>query len=388
MLEPSHLFEVTTVHPDRCRSRRRCTIVDWSRTWLGGGLQELKRIQGWGHRAVCALIQIQHSFGIAKSTFLAGAAGGDYHLAEDIERETRIRGFGSFGNDLGENHAGNVFARGNIDDAYIVSALHKSRHFFEIDVPAIGRVVKAAILVFLDQNGFSGHRNFFHIMPLDIFLERSTMFLEMLQCSKTRGTQPDRRRETMTAAAKQNRVPVVEEVQNNTAIRDESTAFILRGMERIAEIQKQCIDLAVQQNTEMVEILKKAAEKVPGMPRVPTLEVTACAVTRYADTQKAAIDFLLEQSHVWTDMFNDRTSTVKKSTDSATSAAKQTLERSFAVQKKVLEHTAAHTKAVVDATRRQFGLTGTQADALTDTFQRGVDTVVEAQKELLDLVIH
>lgn len=189
----------------------------------------------------------------------------------------------------------------------------------------------------------------------------------------------------MTAAAKMNREPAAEEPQDGLVFRDDLTALFFRGMERIAEAQKQWIDIAVQQNAEMTEIVKKAAAKVPS---VPMLDVASGAVSRYADTQKAAIDFVVEQSRVWTDMFKERSSTVKASTESTTNAAKQTLERSFAVQKKALEHTAAQTKAVVDATRRQFGLTGTQADALADTFQRGVDTVVDAQKELLDLVTH
>ena len=192
----------------------------------------------------------------------------------------------------------------------------------------------------------------------------------------------------MTAAAKLNREPAVEEPQDVPVFRDDMTALFFRGMERIAEAQKQWIDIAVQQNTEAIEIVKKATAKVPGVPRLPMLDVASGAVSRYADTQKAAIDFVVEQSRVWTDMFKERTSTVKTSAESTTNAAKQTLERSFAVQKKALEHTAAQTKAVVDATRRQFGLTGTQADALADTFQRGVDTVVDAQKELLDLVTH
>lgn len=192
----------------------------------------------------------------------------------------------------------------------------------------------------------------------------------------------------MTAAAKTNREPAVDGTQVEPEFREDVVALFLHGMERVADAQKQWIDIAVQHATETVEILKKAADKVPGMPRQPMLEVTKGAVRGYADTQKAAIDFVVEQGRLWTDMVKDRTATVKKSTESTTNVAKETMERSFAVQKKALEHTAAQTKAVVDATRRQFGLTGAQADALTDTFQRSVDTVVDAQKELLDLVTH
>jgi hypothetical protein len=184
------------------------------------------------------------------------------------------------------------------------------------------------------------------------------------------------------------REPVVEDAADRLEIQDNYAAFFLRGVERVAEIQKQAIDLAVQQNVEMVEILKKAAKKMPGAPRLPMLDLATGAVSRYANTQKSAIDFMVEQSHLWTDAFKDRASTVEKSTDSTVKAARQTMERSLAVHKKALEHTAAQTKAVVDAAKHQFGFTGTQADAMTDTFQKGVDTIVEAQKELLDLVTH
>lgn len=188
--------------------------------------------------------------------------------------------------------------------------------------------------------------------------------------------------------AKTTRDPVMEETTEQGEIRHETANMVLRGVERIAEVQKQFIDLAVQHNKEMVEVLKKATAKVPGAPRIPMMDLAQGAVSRYADIQKSAIDFVVEQNRIWTDVFKDRTGTVKRSGESATNAMKQAMESSFAVQKKALEHTAAQTKAVVDVARDQFGLSGTQADAMTDTFRRGVDTIVEAQKELLNIVIH
>jgi len=192
----------------------------------------------------------------------------------------------------------------------------------------------------------------------------------------------------MSAAAKMNRDPVPEDVAEGFVVRDDLADLFLRGVERIAEVQKQCIDLAVQHNAEIVDVLKKTAEKIPGVPKMPMLGIVHGAVSRYANTQKSAIDFVVEQNRIWADTLKDRTSTVKKSAESTTNVAKQTLERSLAIQKKVLENTAAQTKAVVDAAMHQFGFTGAQTDAMTDTFQRGVNTIVEAQKELMNLVTH
>jgi hypothetical protein len=190
----------------------------------------------------------------------------------------------------------------------------------------------------------------------------------------------------MAPAAKTNRETAMDEMNENSDVRNETAAFYLRGVERIAEVEKEFIDLAVQQNKEMGELLKKAAAKLPGGPRIPMLDLAHSAVHRYADVQKAAVDFFVDQNRIWMDAYKDRTGTAKKTGESASHAVKQVMESSFAVQKKALEHTAAHTKAVVDAARNQFGISGTQADAMTDSFRRGVDTIVEAQKELLYIV--
>ena len=192
----------------------------------------------------------------------------------------------------------------------------------------------------------------------------------------------------MSAAPKMNREPVAPETADKAEIRDDFTGLFLRGMERIAEVQKQWIDIAVQQNAEMIEILKKTAENTPGAVRVPMLDVAQGAVARSADLQKSMVKLFVDESRVWTDVFKDRTSAEKKSTNSTTSFARQTLEHSFAVQKKALDHASAQGKAYVEAAKRQFGFNGTQADALTDTFQKGMDTIVEAQKELLEIVTH
>ena len=192
----------------------------------------------------------------------------------------------------------------------------------------------------------------------------------------------------MSPSGRTNRESVIDEAAERVDFRNELSALYLRGLERMAEVQKQFIDLAVQQNKETGELLKKSASKLPGAPRIPMLELAYSAVSRYADVQKHAVDFIVDQNRIWIDAMKDRTAAARKTGESATQAVKQAMESSFAVQKKALEHTAAHTKAVVDAARNQMGFSGTQADAMTDTFRRGVDTIVEAQKELLNIVTH
>ena len=159
----------------------------------------------------------------------------------------------------------------------------------------------------------------------------------------------------------------------------------LKSLERFAELQKQSIDVAVQQSTEVSDIMKKMAEKLPGAPRPAVFDLATGNVNRCADTQKSAITFVVEQSKMWTDTLKDRSQTAKDYSDSNGKTVKQTLERSFAVNKKVLEHTAAGAKAMMDAAKEQFGLRGTQAEAVADSFIKGIDTAVDAQKKVMDI---
>ena len=63
----------------------------------------------------------------------------------------------------------------------------------------------------------------------------------------------------------------------------------------------------------------------------------------------------------------------------------QTVEQSVEAQKKALDYSVAQTKAAFQTAKKQFGLTGTPAEAAADSFQRGVDSMIETQKELLDI---
>src|SRR5579863_6799037 len=98
----------------------------------------------------------------------------------------------------------------------------------------------------------------------------------------------------MSAVGKLNREQKDEEMPNKQEVRDEVAALFLRGMERIAEVQKQYIDIAVQHNTDLVEIVKKTADKLPAKPYLPMLDLTKSAMNRFADIEKAAIDFTIE----------------------------------------------------------------------------------------------
>jgi len=64
------------------------------------------------------------------------------------------------------------------------------------------------------------------------------------------------------------------------------------------------------------------------------------------------------------------------------------MERSVAIQKKGLDFSAAQTKAMFEMVKKQFGITGGPVEAVANSFHRGMETVIETQKELLDMAVH
>jgi len=166
------------------------------------------------------------------------------------------------------------------------------------------------------------------------------------------------------------------------------SALFLAGVERMAEVEKRGIDLAVAQNAEVADAWKKMAQKTPWAPGLFLVDLANNAWERYADTRKTAIDAMVEQSRALADMTRERAVETGKANESVSAYVQQTVERTVGMQKKALDHAAAQTKAVFDAFRRQWGFDGAPADAAAESFHRGVDTVIDAQKELLDIAVH
>lgn len=188
------------------------------------------------------------------------------------------------------------------------------------------------------------------------------------------------------------RIPESREPRNPIAAHDSPkaednfVALLGRGIDRIAEIQKHSIDVATQHNAEVMDVYNKTMQKLPRACRPPVVELANTMFARFSDAQKRAIDLAVEQSHTWIDTVKDGASNAEKATESAIQRSKLAMENTVDAQKKVMETAVAGGKAVMEATRQQIGLTEAPADAVVNSFQKGVDTFVEAQKDILDMV--
>ncbi len=186
----------------------------------------------------------------------------------------------------------------------------------------------------------------------------------------------------MIATKKTPNEPAESVAAEKSEVVESVTTLYTKGVERLAEIQKKSIDLAAQQNAELINTWKKFAEIAPGGPGFFMLDLAANGFERLAETQKGAIDLVVEQSHALAGLAKERT---VKTKEGAVSFVQEMVERSVTTQKRALDSSAAQSKEAFETAKKHFGLKGTPAEAAADSFQRGVDTLVETQKQILDI---
>jgi hypothetical protein len=161
------------------------------------------------------------------------------------------------------------------------------------------------------------------------------------------------------------------------------TELYTNGIERLAEMHKKGLEMAARHNAEVVSTWKEFTLPVPG---VLMLDLATTAFERFAETQKGAIDLMVEQTHTFAKVVKQRQAKATDTMKEVRERAKETIEHSVAAQKIALDHTAKQAKTAFATAKQQLGYAGTPVATAADSMERGMEIVVEAQKELLDLV--
>ena len=163
---------------------------------------------------------------------------------------------------------------------------------------------------------------------------------------------------------------------------DAITPAFVNGVTRVAEFQKTALDMVAESTTEWMDAWKKAFSVLPVNAPTFFFDMANQAVQTAVETQKGAIDLAVEQTEAVTKIAKQRADAYTKIADTATTAFQTTVSRSVAAQKKVLDFASENNKAIFAATRKQVG--NTPASILVDTFERGAETVIKAQKSILE----
>ena len=166
---------------------------------------------------------------------------------------------------------------------------------------------------------------------------------------------------------------------------DAFTPLYLNSIQRLAELQKKSLDVAAEQSAEWLNAWKKAFSYFPLTPATSVFDIAEQAVETYVETQKSAIDLLVEQSQAVAGIAKERAAAYAKSANGVTATFQQSVERSVEAQKKVLDFAAAQNKTVFDAAKKQLGATGAPVAAVVDSFQLGAEALIETQKAVLNI---
>jgi hypothetical protein len=170
-----------------------------------------------------------------------------------------------------------------------------------------------------------------------------------------------------------------------TEVVETITTLYTKSVERLAEAQKKTLDVALEQNADLISAWKKIAQVIPGTPVPNMLDLVANTFGQFVDLQKGAIDLAVEQSQTLGELANERVDSVSKATDAVTTVVNDTVERTAVTQKNAIEFAAAQTKTVFDTFKKQSGVAGTPVEAAAESMQRGFETLVETQKEILNI---
>jgi hypothetical protein len=163
---------------------------------------------------------------------------------------------------------------------------------------------------------------------------------------------------------------------------DAFTPLYLNGVQSLAELQKQSLDLAAEQTAEFTGAWKKVFSFLPVSAPSFMFDVAEQAVKTLVDTQKGAIDLVVEQTQAVAKIQTERAEAYSKIMETVTTTFKTSVERSVAAQQKVLQFASEQNKAVFQAAKKQIG--SGPAVAVVDSLESGANTLIEMQKSILD----
>ncbi len=156
------------------------------------------------------------------------------------------------------------------------------------------------------------------------------------------------------------------------------------GVERIAEMQKSALDFAAKQNAEAIDVCKKAVRLPETSPLAGAFDMAMQAFDSLVSVQKSMLDMMTEQSNSMLEYAQER-GTAMPSLEGLNDLVAESVDRATAAQKSVLSFAEQQSKAVTESLKKQAGVPGTRVAEIADSVQRGVDAILESQKEMVDL---
>jgi hypothetical protein len=156
-----------------------------------------------------------------------------------------------------------------------------------------------------------------------------------------------------------------------------------KGLVRVVEVSKTTLDLAVEQNTEVLASYKKVLRE-SSMPGLFLFDLAGQAFEGYVTLQKALLDLAVGQSTAVAKGVEEYIHDPSEANAVIAKVIRQSVDHMDAAQKSVLDFEAKETKAVSDTVKQQPDVDRKHAETVAHTLQHGVDSLHATQKETLD----
>jgi hypothetical protein len=158
-----------------------------------------------------------------------------------------------------------------------------------------------------------------------------------------------------------------------------------KGIVRFAEIQKTALDQLVQHNADLQNTWKQVCKEPPA-PASAVMDLAVEGIERFVEAQKSLVDLAVEQSALVMDVSNARVESAAKTVASISEIVNQSTDKMVAAEKVVLDFAAKQNTMVIDRIKHQFGMPDSAPAAVAaDSIRRGMDMVIETQKQMIDL---
>jgi len=157
-----------------------------------------------------------------------------------------------------------------------------------------------------------------------------------------------------------------------------------KGLERMIEAGKITLDLAGEQNADILATMKKALKGTP-LANMPMLDLAVSAVQGYIDVQKNLMDRMLEQSNAVLSAMEGFGVDANKAKVEFSNMLQASVDRSTATQTSIYEYAIDQTKAGINAVKKQPGIAGTGVELVANAIESAFDTAMETQKAIVIL---
>ena len=162
------------------------------------------------------------------------------------------------------------------------------------------------------------------------------------------------------------------------------TPVYLKGVQRLADLQKKSLDAAAEQAGEWIAVYKKAFSYLPVAAPTFFFDLAEQVVENVVDTQKNVIDLFVEQSEAVASTVNERAEAYNKVAEGVAAAVQATVVRSVEAQQKALSFAAEQSSAFYKNAKNRYGVE--PVGAVVDSLERGTKAILDAQKSLIDVV--